>query len=129
MRWFESATPTAVSAAAELGVEYVETYGQAFAWNPDAVVIANGQVLGDRDGYIDGAAQGDATALRLVRRELVRRDAKASADLGWVLSEKRLQAPGGAQSASETVLETMLLARTPSGWKITHIHWSGRRAG
>jgi len=27
------------------------------------------------------------------------------------------------------VVETMLIARMASGWKITHIHWSGRHAG
>ena len=32
--------PRGAELAAELGVEYVETYEQAFAWNPDAVVIA-----------------------------------------------------------------------------------------
>jgi hypothetical protein len=30
---------------------------------------------------------------------------------------------------SEVVIETMLLGKTPAGWKITHIHWSGRHAG
>jgi hypothetical protein len=60
---------------------------------PDAVVIANGQVLGDRDDYINGAAKGDAAALATVQRDLLRRDAKAGPNLAWVLSEKRLRAP------------------------------------
>ena len=95
---------------------------------PDAVVMANGHVLGDRDTYINGAAKGDAAALGTVQRELLRRDVKAGADFGWVVSEKRLRAAGGAQ-AGEVVTETMLLTRTAAGWKITHIHWSGRHAG
>lgn len=93
---------------------------------PEAVVVANGNVLGNRDGYIDGAAKADAAALRTVERELLRRDAKAGGDFAWVLSEKRLLGPAGAQGPSEVVTETMLLSRTPAGWKITHIHWSGR---
>jgi ketosteroid isomerase-like protein len=97
---------------------------------PDAVVMVNGQVLGDRDGYINGPAKGDYVALRSVQRELLHRDAKADAQLGWVLSEKRMRAAPGAQGPAELVLtETMLLARTPAGWKIAHIHWSGRPAG
>jgi len=96
---------------------------------PDAVVIANGQVLGDRDDYINGAAKGDAAALGTVQRELLRRDAKAGPNLAWVLSEKRLRAPGTTQGPSEVVVETMLLAKTAAGWKISHIHWSGRTAG
>ena len=91
---------------------------------PDAIVVANGQVLGERDGYIDGAAKGDATALRGVQRELLRREARAGDDVAWVLSEKRVRAI--AQGPSEVVMETMLLIKTTSGWKITQVHWSGR---
>jgi ketosteroid isomerase-like protein len=91
---------------------------------PDAVVVANGQVLGERDAYIDGAAKGDAAALRGVQRELLRREAGAGSDVAWVLSEKRVRA--AAQGGSEVVMESMLLIKTPSGWKITQIHWSGR---
>ncbi|UHQ19071.1 nuclear transport factor 2 family protein [Lysobacter sp. KIS68-7] len=94
---------------------------------PEAVVMSNGQVLGLRDVYIDGAARGDSTALRSVQRELVRRDVRGSNDVAWILSEKRLRPMAAtANGPSETVIETMVLARTASGWKITHIHWSGR---
>ena len=99
---------------------------------PDAVVLANGQVLGDRDGYINGPAKGDAAALRATtQHELLHRNAKADADFGWVVSEKRLRSTiAGAQAPREIlVTETMLLARTGGGWKITHIHWSTRPAG
>jgi len=97
---------------------------------PDAIVMANGQVLGNRDGYIDGAAKGDAAALRVTQRDLLHRDVKTTADLGWVLSEKRLRGAQGPQGPREIVVtETMLLARTTAGWKITHIHWSSRQAG
>jgi len=43
----------------------------------------------------------------------------------------RMRGPGGAQGAPREVVvtETMLLARTTAGWKITHIHWSSRQAG
>jgi len=92
---------------------------------PDAVVIANGQVLGQRDSYIDGPAKGDAAALSTVQRELLRRDTHAGADTAWVLSEKRVHT-GAAQGPSEVIVESMVLARTTAGWKITHIHWSGR---
>ena len=94
---------------------------------PDAVVMSNGQVLGLRDNYIDGAARGDSTALRSVQRELVRRDVRGGTDVAWILSEKRLRPMASSASGpSESVIETMVLARTSAGWKITHIHWSGR---
>ena len=97
---------------------------------PDAVVIANGSVLGTRDGYIDGAAKGDALAMRSVRsRELVHRDARIGAQYGWVVSEKRMLGEGAGQLRAMVVVETVLLAKTASGWKISGIHWSSRSAG
>ena len=129
-----------VSPAAKDAVQVVNAFMAALAggqfeaarqlMTPDAVVIANGQVLGDRDGYINGAAKGDAAALSSVQqRDLLRRGAQAGADLGWVVSEKRLLGPAGAKGPKGLLLtETMLLAKTPAGWKITHIHWSGRPA-
>ena len=93
---------------------------------PNAVVVANGHVIGERDDYINGAAKGDSAALRTVQRELVRRDARAGTDVAWVVSEKRVRPAAAPQGPSEVVIETMLLAKTPAGWKIAHVHWSGR---
>ena len=138
-----TATTQAVGArfspAATEAVQVVNTFMASLAsgqletarqlMTPDAVVLADGQVLGNRDDYINGPAKGDSAALRSVQRELLRRDAKADGEFGWVLSEKRLRSPAATEGPSEVVTETMLLARTPAGWKITHIHWSGRRAG
>ena len=126
-----------ISPAAKDAVQVVNSFMDSLAsgqldaarqlMTPDAVVMANGQVLGLRDAYIDGAAKGDSAALRSVQRELLRRDARAGANVGWVLSEKRLRVPAAAATGpSEVLTETMLLAKTPAGWKITHIHWSGR---
>ena len=80
------ATPSAQDEAARVvdGFMAALSNGQLEAarqsMTPDAVVIANGTVLGTRDGYIDGAAKGDAIAMKSVRsRELVHRDARLGA--------------------------------------------------
>ena len=97
---------------------------------PDAVVIANGLVLGTRDGYIDGAAKADAVAMQSVRsHELVHRDSRVGAQLGWVVSEKRMLGEGAGPLRAMVVAETFLVTKTPSGWKISGIHWSSRDAG
>jgi len=97
---------------------------------PDAVVMANGVVLGDRDGYLDGPAKADVAALRGTQRELLHRAVHAGSDIGWVVSEKRVRHAGNDQGPREIVVtETMLLAKSAGGWKITHIHWSTRAVG
>lgn len=133
---FAGANSASISPAAKDAVQVVDAFMAALSAGqldvarqlmaPDAVVIANGNAFGLRDDYIDGAAKGDAAALRTVQRELLRRDARAGTDVAWVLSEKRVRAGAAAQGPSEVVIETMLLAKTSAGWKITHIHWSGR---
>ena len=95
---------------------------------PDAVVVANGQTLGTRDTYIDGPARGDAAALRTVDRDILHRNAWAGPGFAYVVTEKRLRAPGATTGPSEVVIETMLVKKTESGWKIAHVHWSGRHA-
>jgi hypothetical protein len=100
------------------------------AMTSNAVVIANGTVLGTRDGYIDGAAKADAAAMKSVRsRELVNRDAQVGAQLGWIVSEKRMVGEGAGQLRAMVLTETFLLTKTASGWKISGIHWSSRAAG
>ena len=97
---------------------------------PDAVVIANGTVLGTRDGYIDGAAKADAAAMKSVRsRELMHRDSQVDARMAWVVSEKRMVGEGAGQLRAMVLTETFLLTKTSSGWKIRGIHWSSRNAG
>ena len=96
---------------------------------PGAVVIANGTVLGTRDGYIDGAAKADAVAMKSVRsRELVHSDVLVGAQHGWVVNEKRMIGEGAGQLRAMVVTETFLLTKTASGWKIRGIHWSSRNA-
>ena len=97
---------------------------------PDAVVIANGTVLGTRDGYFDGAAKADAAAMKSVRsRELVHSDAQVGAQHGWIVNEKRMIGEGAGQLRAMMLVETFLLTKTASGWKISGIHWSSRNAG
>ena len=96
----------------------------------DAIVMANGIVLGDRDAYFNGPAKGDVAALSGTQRELLHRSIKTGNDIGWVVSEKRVRHTGTEQGPREIIVtETMLLAKTASGWKITHIHWSSRQVG
>lgn len=131
--------PTQGDAAASEAVEVVDTFmlelgkGQLERARqlmaPEAIVLADGRVLGNRDTYIDGAAKADVAALGSVQRELMRRDAHAGPNFSWVMSELRLRGPSAARGQGDVVVETMLLARRGNGWKIVHIHWSSRRAG
>jgi len=113
--------------AALLAAGQLEAARQFLA--PDAMIVANGQTLGTRDRYIDGPARGDAAALRTVDRDILHREAWAGPGFAYVVTEKRLRTPGATNGPSEVVIETMLVKKTDAGWKIAHVHWSGRHAG
>ena len=51
----------------------------------------------------------------------------AGGNVALVLSEKLVK-PAKQGVPAEVLIETMVLARTPQGWKVAHIHWSTRPA-
>ncbi|MEO8000791.1 MAG: nuclear transport factor 2 family protein [Arenimonas sp.] len=96
--------------------------------DPGLVVISNGIIQGSRSDYLNGPAKTDAAYLQKNRRQLLRRQARADTSFAWVISEKALFPQNAGKSTTQLVSETMLLAKTPAGWKIMHIHWSSHVA-
>ena len=133
----QAAAQAARNPAAEAAVQAVDAFMAAMAggqfetarqlMTPDAMVMANGVVLGPRDAYIDGAAKQIAAALQNSKRELLHRKVDAGPNVAWVLSEKLVK-PSKQGVPAEVLTETMLLARTAQGWKVAHVHWSTRPA-
>ncbi len=126
--------PTAVDAVA--AVERFSTaLGQgdldkaAAELDTNVLVLESGGVERNRAEYMGSHAKSDATFLKDARVTLKRRQAHASADMAWVGSESEIHAQKGAEMLMISSTETMVLRKTDGGWKITHIHWSSRRAG
>ena len=93
---------------------------------PGVVVITNGVIRGSRDAYMAQQATADADYMRRAQRQLLRRDARAGPNMAWVVSEKLFKVPDGDPKAAIATSETIVLVKTPAGWKIAHIHWSSR---
>jgi ketosteroid isomerase-like protein len=73
----------------------------------------------------------DAKFLKAVNHRLLSRTGDAVGDLAWVASEASLSGDVSGKSVNVISTETMVLRKTPAGWRIVHIHWSsrpGRRA-
>lgn len=49
-------------------------------------------------------------------------------DLAYVASEAAVTGTFKDKAVDSIVLETMVLRRSPDGWRIVHIHWSSRSA-
>ena len=91
---------------------------------PDAVLLADGAPLGQRDEYFATRARTDAAKLGSSERTLLRRQALGGPNVAWVVSEKVLRSRGEGTASGMHMVETVLLVKTLEGWKIAHVHWS-----
>lgn len=92
------------------------------ALDPGVIVLEAGGAERDRDEYMGHHAISDALFMAKAEVALLRRTARVDGDLAWVASETEIRADAKAALGTET----MILRRTPDGWKIVHIHWSSR---
>jgi ketosteroid isomerase-like protein len=90
--------------------------------DPAVQVFEGGHVEAGRDAYFAGHAAADAKFMATAEITREARTADARGDLAWVAT-RSLVARDGKRHAS---IETMVLRRGDSGWKIVHIHWSSR---
>ena len=99
--------------------------------HPDVVIFEGGgwETLED---YRRGHLRADISALQSLKQETLRDVIKISGDLALSTREYSTTGTRGERTIDNVGAETMVLLRTPSGWKIRHIHWSSRprrRAG
>lgn len=96
--------------------------------DPSVLILESGGSERSRDQYLRGHAIADAAFLQNARQQLRYRQAQAEGDFAWVASEGELRSKENGKQSMLRTTETMLLKKTPQGWKIVHIHWSSRPA-
>lgn len=93
-----------------------------------AVIYEAGGVERSKADYASGHLARDAAFLKTASASVVQRTGGAHGDLAWVASEGRLQGQADGKAIDRITTETMILSKTPQGWRITHAHWSSRAA-
>jgi ketosteroid isomerase-like protein len=89
----------------------------------DAIVLESGSVE-TRAEYRSHHLPADIEYARSVRSERTVRRATVRGDVAWVSSTSRAQGTFRGRAVNSTGAELMVLVRTPTGWKISAIHWS-----
>lgn len=98
---------------------------EAERWlDPEVRIFEAGEAEGSRDDYASHHMGEDMAFLKTARQTVIRRTGDAVGDLAWVASEQRFAKPDEPGPGSTASTETMVLKRTPDGWRIVHIHWS-----
>lgn len=94
---------------------------------PDVVVFESGSQQLSRDEYRSHHLSADMAFEGATTTEVVARKTGEAGDVAWVLSQTRTTGTFRGREVDRAGVETMLLRRTPQGWRIVHIHWSARR--
>jgi len=91
-------------------------------------VFEGGHVERTRAEYLQGHLPADIEFSRQVKSEVTASSVRASADVAVVTQETRTRGAYNGKPVDSFGAETMILHRTPGGWRIIHIHWSSRKA-
>ena len=95
--------------------------------SPDALIVEGGTVQ-TRDEYQREHLAEDIAYARAVpstQRDVVVRQ---EGDVAWVTSTFRVTGKFHDKPVDDLAAETMVLTRTPAGWRIRTIHWSSHKA-
>lgn len=93
--------------------------------HPDAIVYESG--YGETlDEYRRDHLASDIEFSRAVSFETVQDVIAPGSDLTLYLRQYKVSGTFRDRPIDTTGVETMVLAPTPAGWKIRHIHWSSR---
>lgn len=90
----------------------------------DAIVFEDGRVERTKAEYALHHAGADAAFSKAVATRRLSRTGHAAGDLALIASESRTKGRFRGQDVDRIMVETMVLRRGPSGWRIVHIHWS-----
>lgn len=94
----------------------------------DALVYEAGGAERSKADYARGHLAADAKFEGSAATTPEQRSGAASGGLAWIATEGRVSAPSGDKTVTRLTTETMVLRRTPAGWRIVHVHWSSRPA-
>lgn len=93
-----------------------------------ASIFEEGEAEQSKAAYVGGHLPADIAYLKDVRDVIVDRTGSAADGLAWIATQGRAQGRYHDRAVDRETTETMVLRRTPQGWRIVHIHWSSHAA-
>jgi len=129
---------TAPLAAQEGPAEVVAAFHAALAAGDSAGAVAlldSAVVIFESGGAELSAAEyaghhlpGDMAFSAGTTRTIEDQEVGTAGEVAWVLTRSRTTGTFRDRAVDVRGVETMVLRRTPAGWRIAHVHWSSRRA-
>jgi ketosteroid isomerase-like protein len=96
----------------------------------DAVILESGSVESRAD-YRSHHLPADIAFARAIRSQRGPVHVRVRGDVAWTFATSATQGDYNGRAINSAGAESMVLVRTPQGWRIASIHWSSRtrRAG
>lgn len=92
----------------------------------DAMVFEAGGAERSKAAYAAEHLAADIKFERDATASIRQRVGAAAGGIAWIATEGRVQGHSGDKVLDRLTTETMVLRRTPTGWRIVHVHWSSR---
>lgn len=93
--------------------------------DPGVVIFESGHAE-SLTQYRSGHLRSDVAFARAVRREVTGESIAVWGDAALYTSEAHTTGEWRGRAIDSQGVETMVMVRTPEGWRIRHIHWSAR---
>ncbi len=94
---------------------------------PDVVIFEAGGAEMNRDEYRTHHLGADVAFARAAKRKVVDSQAKVAGDAAWMLTRSTTTGTFQGKPVDSRGTETVVLRKTPQGWRIVHIHWSSAK--
>jgi ketosteroid isomerase-like protein len=101
-----------------------DTRGAAALLADDALIFEEGRAERSKAEYAAHHLPADAAFSQAVKSTTTRRASDWADGLAWVASEGRMKGAYKGKPVDRLTTETMVLRKTPDGWRIVHVHWS-----
>jgi ketosteroid isomerase-like protein len=92
--------------------------------DPTVVIFEQGGAEMSRDEYTSEHLDADIEFSRATNSKMVDQRTQAREKSAWVLTISETSGNFRGKDVASRNVETMVLAKTASGWHIVHIHWS-----
>jgi len=101
-----------------------DTQAAAAVLADDALIFEEGGAERSKAEYAAHHLPADAAFSQAVKSTTTRRASDWADGLAWVASEGRMKGAYKGKPVDRFTTETMVLRKTPDGWRIVHVHWS-----
>jgi ketosteroid isomerase-like protein len=129
-----SAKPAVLSGAPDDPREVAERFNRALTQGdaataralllPDVLIYESGGIESSAEEYFGHHMPADMAFLANLKRELLSQTSGGDGSGTWVATRSRLSGSHKGKAVDLDSTETLVMRKTPTGWRIAHIHWS-----